>query len=483
MLFGLKNSKSKSILMTLLVAILAAGCAFKKDNGNDESENKSPNPPQVKEVPRGVLKAKVSPNDSRLHVFDIELNWNALESCNAQIKQLNLDNGSSMYLQVTEQSIEKKKVLVTNLPEGTKFQFELSCLGYPIPFVEAVQVRTPFDLSIDNLVDEEELQKRGIIDSRSSELRIVRLRIGAAGILQLSDRISVMKFSSADFIRGSRIINHKQEALTFLPAQARGLLGQSGASLEFLGNLATGHLNLDLRGYPGKEGEPGRDRAADELPTTPKNGESASFKFEGAPTETFEECAQRRADDLTRPRGRGDRLSAYRRCNILRVTCEKEATDGESFRGLPGGPGQMGKQGGSSGKVVLKINDISNLLIKAVATPGEGGPQGVGGQGGSAPNVVTQPGSTSFIPQLKTYLNWPQDMSDEEVMRRIDRRWEYAKPCSYQPKHGQNLGQGFTGESQNPQMQGPRGEVEDVMVWESSVQGYRAIRPTLVEPK
>jgi hypothetical protein len=250
-----------------------------------------------------------------------------------------------------------------------------------------------------------------------------------------------------------------------------------------MGETARGVLSLDLRGYPGQRGEAGRDRAADELPTTPKNGDSASFTFEGAPTETFEECAQRRVDATDRPRGRGDRLSAYRGCNILRVTCEKEATDGESFRGLPGGDGQIGKQGGSSGKVVLKINDISNLLIKAVATPGEGGPQGVGGQGGSAPNVVTQPGSTSFIPQLKTYLNWPQDMSDEEVMRRIDRRWEYAKPCSYQPKPGQNLGQGYTGESNNPQMQGPLGEVEDVMVWESSVQGYRAIRPSIMGSK
>ncbi|MFN7825604.1 MAG: hypothetical protein ACK5P6_09605, partial [Pseudobdellovibrionaceae bacterium] len=292
-----------------------------------------------------------------------------------------------------------------------------------------------------------------------------------------------LRFNSAVFSEGSKIANFKKEGMDFGFAEGLGLLGKSGASIEVIGESATGHLSLDLRGYPGQRGEAGRDRAADELPTTPKNGDSASFTFEGSPTETFEECAQRRAGDLDRPRGRGDRLSAYRGCNILRVTCEKEATDGESFRGLPGGDGQIGKQGGSSGKVVLKINDISNLLIKAVATPGEGGPQGVGGQGGSAPNVVTQPGSTSFIPQLKTYLNWPQDMSDEEVMRRIDRRWEYAKPCSYQPKHGQNLGQGFTGESQNPQMQGPRGEVEDVMVWESSVQGYRAIRPTLVEPK
>ncbi|MFN7824061.1 MAG: hypothetical protein ACK5P6_01730, partial [Pseudobdellovibrionaceae bacterium] len=194
---------------------------------------------------------------------------------------------------MSEQDILAKKTMVSNLNEGTKYQFELSCRNLAIPFVEAVDVTTPFDLVVERQVTEEELTKRGLLNLTNGEVSLERLLIKKNGVIEFSGESRKLRFSSAVFNEGSRVVNYKEDWMTFDFAKSMGMGGKSGASLEIMGETARGVLSLDLRGYPGQRGEAGRDRAADELPTTPKNGDSASFTFEGSPSETFEECAQR----------------------------------------------------------------------------------------------------------------------------------------------------------------------------------------------
>ncbi|MCE3010318.1 MAG: hypothetical protein LW875_06880 [Proteobacteria bacterium] len=290
-----------------------------------------------------------------------------------------LYNGQVVFLRPSEEGLADQIMRAGDLREGTRYQFELSCLNSPIPFVEALIVKTPFDLVVDGVVTDEDLAKRGILDLQRKEVRISRLRIQKNGELILSSSNTKVIFESGVFESGGKLKNFNGKYLVYDVAEEKKLLGKSGASIDLFGIEASGSVTLDLRGYPGERGDPGVDWSADELLPPAKNGRDAQFSFAGWPRETKQQCAVRR-DPSDRPSPRGDRFSALRGCNIMFVSCVSEATDGESVRGLTGRPGGVGKQGGSL----------------------------------------------------------------------------------------------------NPSMVGPRGEVEDVLVWEGSAKTYRPIRPTFL---
>ncbi|MCE3010319.1 MAG: hypothetical protein LW875_06885 [Proteobacteria bacterium] len=462
--------------LVVLSSLFVFGCAFKKDTG--EETPIAPAAPQAKEVPKGFFKAEVK-DDSIYHFFNVKLSWEELEGCIAQIKQVNLDSGQTLFLRVTKENLEKRSTVSPRLPEGTNFQFELSCLESPVPFVEAIQLKTPFDLVVDGLVTEENLRKRGMIEQGTGELRVNRLVVKKNGVLRFAEPKISLIFVRGNFDNGSRITNFVQEFLDLDRSKSEGYRGRPGSSLDIKGAIAEGHLTLDLRGYPGEEGEPGLDRTDDELPVPAKNGRDAQFAFAGWPRETKQQCNFDR-DPSNRHSPRGDRFSAFRGCDMLFISCVREATDGENIRGLPGRPGGVGKQGGSTGSVRVAIIDKTELQIKVQATPGVGGPQGPGGRGGRSPGNPGVAGQVNFIPQLRQYLSLPATMSDADVMNKIHERWDWTQACQYTPKSGKDDGMGEQGESLNPSMVGPMGEIEDVKVWEESTKTWNAIRPTFL---
>ncbi len=307
-----------------LLALTLAACGRAPTSVPTESAAKPSAAPIVAEKLKAEVRALPEPNR-----YEVELTWEAA------------DRGVRWW--ITRESSVSGKTFPALAAEARAFTDDTPLAGQTFDYTLTTEtpVEPPVRLSVRVVVP---LDREIVGAEEVDEIRAHRLFLRAKA--DVRPRGNILK------IVADSLFAEPGAVLRALPEKAespQGFDGRSGPPIYVKARFGSGALLIRTDGGRGGSGEAGGMGAAG----------AAGMRGLSSDTYTHE--------------GR----------DTARTICEREAGNGgRGADGATGLPGGVGKKGGDTAPVFLRIGSAANLVVKVEGKPGMGGPGGAGGQGG-----------------------------------------------------------------------------------------------------
>lgn len=455
--------KTLKSILSLTIAATLSSCAFSKEDPNKDKTDNGVAGQQGPLAQKDALKVSYQAV-GEYHKFDVVLEWPNLENCLPRLQKENLTTQASTWIPVSDEHLIDGVYnrVDANQSEGHELRYNLMCLNSVSTPIDIKEIKLPYDLVIRGSQNLENIvAKMGFLKSSAGELSInvERFALTEGSVLETESKNVRVEFKEGYFERSSLLRNHNSLRLHYPAAAEANVLGQSGSTITLVGDRAVGNLNLDRKGYPGRNGQTGQNADPSLHPArNPAVGRNSTYAFE---------IKTRTGGDICGGRGGGRDFRPSGPCEYLSMKCVRPADSGPTgFRGAPGGRGGQAHPGGNTGKIFINVKDRTNLVVNQTSAGGVAGQPGQGGNGGLGGSPGT-PGQSLWLEALRGYMGMapaPQD-SDAKVMDRTGIR---ADPCPA-PSVGSvgPLGP-----------QGPEGArsidglVEPIFVWDQDANSY-----------
>ncbi len=364
----MKLKNSYLLVSTLTLSLFLNACAFKKDDGSDESASpkeviqETIKDGRAKEIEderlnKENVKVTFHERDGEFGLYDMLIKWPK------HIQQVDIIINNSVLERAYRESEYRRTV-----KSGEAFQIELNSYGsFSAGLVSSIRLQefSPRD----ELIREEQHLAHDTIwiadrvifyENAHLYTNGFNLTIKAKKLILLGDR-------------KTRVPMAPQEAtiITTLPGfKIKNIEQTKNSAILLEAEQAIGNLSLALIGFDGKNGPDGQANVADTNQLNGRKGIDAIIA----------------KDVVSCPSSKMDRP-----CERTKLSCGTHPTNGEDGKpGINGNAGADGQDGGDTGMLVFNIKDSSKLNVEVAqkagkpGLPGKGSPGTAGGIGGAA---------------------------------------------------------------------------------------------------